>query len=737
MSPPTQSAPLQSKFLEAFEHHRHGRLAQADIVYQDLLERAPDHVDGLHFRGLLLHQGGRHPEALELIQKAIALDPGQAAAHSNLGVVFLAMGRSREAVECLDRALALNPGSAESWTNRGNACGDLKQYEEALASYAQALAINPHLPEALMRRGRLMVELRRLEDALASYDRALDINPADSGAHSDRGGVLIEMKRYEDAVASLQRALALDPDNLAALSNLGAALVELKRQTEALVSLDRALMLNPNSVNALFNRGTALRDLKRPQEAAGSYARLLAIDAGYPYAAGFLLNSKRKYCDWSDHAGSLARLESAVLECRRVDEPFSFLAISSSPAAQLRCAQTWVADKCPETADSRWNGPLYRHARIRIAYLSADFSDHPVAFSVAELFETHDRSKFEVLGVSFGPDNKSEIRKRLERAVDRFIDVRGKSDREVAQQLRDLEVDIAVDLNGFTQGNRAVVFAQRAAPVQVNYLGYSGTMGADYMDYIIGDACVIPHGHEPFYGEKVVRLPDSFLVNDRKRATAGPASSREQAGLPPEGFVFCCFNHSYKITPAVFDIWMRVLAGTAGSVLWLFEDNATAPANLRREAEMRGIAGQRIVFARRAPQLSDHLARYGLADLFLDTLPYNAHVTTVDALWSGLPVLTCMGSTFDGRVAASLLHAAGLPDLVTHTSAEYEALALRLAAGSADIGKLKARLTENRSIQPLFDTDRFRRHIEKAYSIMHERSQRSLPPEAFDVTPLG
>jgi predicted O-linked N-acetylglucosamine transferase (SPINDLY family) len=465
----------------------------------------------------------------------------------------------------------------------------------------------------------------------------------------------------------------------------------------------------------------ALRDLKRPQEAAASYARLLAVDPGYPYAQGFHLHARLQACDWTGYAHALKAVEAGVLEGRRVDVPFSFFSVSDSPAAQLRCARTWVVHKCPEVPDPVWKGERYLHDRIRIAYLSADFAEHPVGYAIARLLELHDRARFEVIGVSFGPDITSPMRERLKRAFERYIDVRNMSDREVAQTLRRMEVDIAIDLNGFTQGHRAGIFAHRIAPVQVSYLGHSGTTGAKYLDYVIADEHVIPAEHESCFTEKVVRLPGTFFCTDRSRPIAGSPPSRAMAGLPATGFVFCCFNNSFKIVPPIFDIWMRLLGRVKGSVLWLFEDNNAAAGNLRREAEIRGIDPNRLVFAKRLPKIEDHLSRYRLADLFLDTLPYNAHATAGDALWAGTPVLTCMGSAFAGRVAASLLYAAGVPELVTRDLAAYEDVAYRLASDQGLVDGLKARLAENRLTCPLFDTESFRKNIEQAYLDIHER----------------
>jgi protein O-GlcNAc transferase len=726
------SDPVQARFEQAFGLHRAGQLAEADALYRELLEAAPDHFDALHFRGVLMHQCGRQAEALELIRRALALDPGRPAALANLGLVLQALGLQADAIESYDRALSINPEAADTWMNRGDALRELKRYEEAVQCYDRALGIQRGNAEAHLRRGHALFGLRRLEEALAGFDRALSVDPARFDALLMRGVVLLEMRMLESAVASLDQALALRPGDVVALSNRGGALTELKRPAEALIVLDRALQEDAGAVFALFNRGIALRDLKRPEEAAATFARLLDVDADFPWAPGYLLNSRLQCCDWTAYAKTAASVEAAVGAGRQADTPFPFLSVSNSASAQLQCARTWVADKCPRAHEPVWKGERYKHDRIRLAYLSADYSEHAVSYLIAELFEIHDRSQFEVIGVSFGPDSRSPMRERLKRGFDRFIDARDRSDLEVARELASLEVDIAIDLNGFTQGNRAVVFAHRGAPTQVNYLGYPGTMGADYIDYLIADPHLIPSGQEGFYAEKVVRLPDAYQVNDRTRAIASPALTREQAGLPPEGFVFCCFNNNFKITPPMFDIWMRLLAQVPGSVLWLLEDNAVAVRNLRAEAQSRGVAAERIVFAGRAP-VADHLARHALADLFLDTLPYNAHTTASDALWAGLPLVTCMGATFAARVAGSLLHASGMPELVTHSLADYEALALRLATDPVRHREASAKLALNRGTCALFDTDRYRRHIEAAFVRMHQRSQRGLPPEGFDV----
>jgi predicted O-linked N-acetylglucosamine transferase (SPINDLY family) len=373
-----------------------------------------------------------------------------------------------------------------------------------------------------------------------------------------------------------------------------------------------------------------------------------------------------------------------------------------------------------------------RQPKIRIAYYSADFLNHATAHLMAELFERHDKEKFELIAFSFGPDANDEMQVRVSQAFDQFIDVTALSDLEVAQLSRELGIDVAVDLKGLTQDSRLGIFSYKAAPIQVSYLGYPGTLGADYIDYLIADKTLIPVQSQQHYSEKIVYLPNSYQVNDRHRVIAPTQFTKQELGLPQDAFVFCCFNNNFKITPDVFDTWVRILKAVDKSVLWLFQDNPTAATNLQKEAALRGLDPTRLVFAKRM-DLPEHLARHKSADLFLDTLPYNAHTTASDALWAGLPVLTCMGESFASRVAASLLNAIGLPELITQTPEDYEALAIELATNPGKLQSIKAKLAANRLTTPLFDTALFTKHIEAAYVQMYQRYQADLPPEHIFV----
>jgi predicted O-linked N-acetylglucosamine transferase (SPINDLY family) len=608
-----------------------------------------------------------------------------------------------------------------------------KRHAEAVPLIRRALEVNPGWPVALVNLGNAERALRRHADAAATYARALELDPSLAEAANGLGIAQLALNRCDEAAESCRRAVENKPDFVEAWVNLGGAHVAAGRHEAALEAFDKAIALRPHYAVAHHNRAHALRALGRLPEAIAAYDRTLELDPSYAYVPGYAAYLRRQTCDWSDFDGTSSRLQQGVREGHPACMPFDFLPWSDDPALQLTCAQSWITASYPSLPEPLWRGERWSHARIRVAYLSSDFYQHATAVLAARLFELHDRTRFEVLGLSFGPDDGSDMRRRLAAAFDRFIDVRGLSDDEVAARVRELEVDILVDLKGYTQDSRPGIVLRRAAPIQVSYLGYPGTLGTDRVDYVIGDPYVLPPGLQPFYAERIVQLPGSYQVNDDRRRTAPELPSRAAAGLPQDAFVFCCFNNNYKITPAVFDSWMRLLRAVPGSVLWLLRDSALAERNLRREAEARGVEPSRIRFAPRVP-VEQHLARHRLADLFLDTLPYNAHTTASDALWMGVPVVTCAGHTFAARVAGSLLRAVGLPELVTDSMAAYEALALGLARDRGRLAALRAHLDAAHGRAPLFDTDLFRRQLEAAFTYMWQRWQRGEPPREFSLT---
>jgi protein O-GlcNAc transferase len=718
-------------------------------------------------RGVVLNDLNRFGEAVEDFRKAIAFNPGNPEAHFNQGKSLTGLRRFEEAAAAFGEALALKPDLAEAWIARGNALCEFRRYEAGIAAYDRALALQPDWAATHCNRGAALLDLERYAEALASSDRAITLAPDLALAHSNRGGALVGLKRYAQALASCDRAIALDHNRadgwlirgnvftgLKQFDNaltayeralilqpglaeafLGRARVftDLKRYDEALATYDKAIALKLQLAEAWLGRGNIFADLKRYEDALSAYNRALALKPGLNEAAGARLLAKLYTCTWTNLSAEVAQLLSSVRAGKLATMPFAMLAIPSSAADQRQCAERYAQDQ--PIFPPLWRDEVYAHDRIRIAYLSSDFYQHPVAHLTVGLFEAHDRSRFEITGLSFGRDDNSDMRHRIKNAFEHFFDVRDKSDQEIAELVRRLEIDIVVDLNGSPGDNRRTAVARRAAPVQVNYLGYSGTMGADYIDYIVADSTLIPEDQCSFYSEQVVWLPDTYQVNDGLRPISEHTPTRQDCGLPETAFVFCCFNAIYKIAPAMFDVWMRLLQSVDGSVLWLKDNGAVASHNLRLEAERRGVASDRLVFAPPVPLMADHLARHRQADLFLDTLPYNAHTTTSDALWAGLPVLTCLGETFAGRVAASLLKAAGVEDLIAGSLEGYEALALKLARDPALLASLRRKLAQSRDSCALFDTKRATRNFEAAYQMMWERYQSGAAARASGEQP--
>jgi protein O-GlcNAc transferase len=711
-----------------------GRTDEAIGHARSAIALNPTQPGALNNLGIALYERQQFQQALDCYERALGLAPEFALAHSNRGNALHALQRHHDAEAAYRRALALAPDLAQAWNNLGTTLRALGRPAEAVEAYQQALAQVPDNPAMLDNLALALKDLERPAEAAALLRRALTTADRDPKLHLHLGAVLIDMGEREAAAAALERALALDPGSRETFNLMGRIAFERGEFERALASYDRELKLAPDSPDALANRGNALGQLKRFAEAIDSFAQALTIEPHHPAALGGSADCALRTCDWPRTAAIAGRIATHVIEGGSYIEPFTLLACSDDPSLQLACAKNYVRAKLPVTPDPLWRRPVRHHAKIRLAYLSAGFHRHPVAHLTSELFELHDRSRFEVLAISCGPDDRSAERARLKRAFDQFHDISAATDRAAAELIRDLEVDILVDRTGHSKDARLGVLARRAAPIQVNYLGFAGTMGADFIDYIIADPVVLPFHQQPFVSERIVHLPDCYQVNDSGRKIAARVPPRRELGLPERGFVLCCFNNNYKITAPVFDVWMRLLHAIEGSVLWLLQDNPEAERNLRREAAARGIDPARLVFAVRQP-LADHLARQRAADLFLDTLPFNAHTTASDALWAGLPLVTCAGATFAGRVGASLLMAVSLGELVTRSLDDYEALVRRLAADRPLLAGLRERLERNRLRFPLFDTDRYRRHIEAAYATMWELWQRGERPRSFSVDP--
>jgi len=555
----------------------------------------------------------------------------------------------------------------------------------------------------------------RFGEADALYAQALSLKPDLVEAHNNRGAIRQMAGDWDGALACYDGALRHRPDYVEALANRGNCLIQLRRWPEALAAFDKTLKLSPGRVSALNGRAGTLSKLKRFPEALVAYGQLRSADRNNPYALGGMLVAAMQMCDWDAVEKLRSAVETGVARGSAIVPPFLFLGFSGDPALQLRCAQNAIAELGLPAVAPLWRGERYDHQRLRLGYLSADYCQHPVALLIARLIEAHDRSRFKVLGFSTGPDDGSAIRSRMTKAFDQFHDLRGRGADESAALIRRLEVDVLVDLTGHTEGDHFAILNHRPAPVQVNWLGYPATDGAPSLDYVLADVTVTPAGHEPFFSEKIVRLPGCYFPTAYDPSP--PAPSRSKAGLPETGFIFASFNNSWKITRDVFAAWMRLLKAVPKSILWLLDANDAFRDNLRGAASASGLDPARLIFAPRTDPDS-HLARQQLADLMLDTAPYNGHMTTSDALWTCVPLVTMLGTAFAGRVAASQLQTLGLPELITSSLEDYEALALALARDPARLAALRARLAAARASSALFDTDRMRQNVEQALLAM-------------------
>jgi predicted O-linked N-acetylglucosamine transferase (SPINDLY family) len=699
----------QADIDQAIALQRSGRLPEAERLYLKVLAEDPRNFTARHFLGVTRAQLGRMPEALADIGHALDIKPDDPEALLNHANVLKVLGRLQDALAGYEKALAAKPGWPQAENNRGTVLQALGRHHEALAAYDRALSASPRYPEALNNRGSVLQDLKQPVEALAAYDQALRLAPNFAAAFNNRGSVLLELKRFADALSCFDRARALRPNDAEIANNRGNALLGLRRYDEAVTAYDQALGLRPDYTEALNNRGEALQQLKRHEEALASYDRALP---GQPQAISGAAMAALELCDWKRVADIAAQLEKRIAAGDAIT-PWVLLGYSGDEALQKQCAAQAIRQRFPSLPPPLATTP-YRHDKVRVAYVSSDMGHHPVATQVVQLIESHDRQRFEITGIATNQDDGSPQRRRLVAAFDRFIDAHQQPPSAVAEQIKRLEIDLLVDLNGHTQGDNFDILSHRPAPVQATWLGYAGTSAAPFIDYVIADRIVAPQAEG--FSEMLAYLPDCFFPSDTSRKL-GKMPSRAQAGLPEEGFVFCCFNNSWKITAPVFSSWIRLLEAVPGSVLWLKQAGEKTKNNLRQAAQDRGVDGERLIFAAPAP-LDVHLARHQLAGLFLDTLPYNAHATACDALWAGLPLVTLRGTAYAGRVAASLLTAAGLPELIAETAEAYEALALGLARDPARLSALRDKLIANRAGASLFDTPRLARNLEALYGKM-------------------
>jgi predicted O-linked N-acetylglucosamine transferase (SPINDLY family) len=782
---------------QAFALHQQGQLGKARALYEKVLAHQPRHSQALYLLGTLalqardlrlaesmlgraaianprhvptlinlamsLSQLDQHEQALDRINRALELEPASMPARTaRLGMLVRA-SRASEALQLFDELMANGVQSAELWVNKGIAHIELGAPELAEQCFDHVLSLAPQHRDALSQKVKLLISRKQYAQALELTDRCIAAMPDDAQAYANRGHALIELKRCVEAVGACERACALEP-TVDRWAKLATALCSVERVEEAEAAIEKARALDPEHPPLWVAAGHLLAKLGEHSSAVLNFDRFLAVrgkdnkvlmlkavtllnSGAYQQARDVLalcdgsdseafLSSCVYVClmlaDWRDLQGRVELLLSDVRAGRGVHAPFTLLAVVDDAALMRSAAQTWARDGGGDTAGQNDVVVPPRGKKLRIGYFSADFHHHATCMLMAEVFASHDRDQFELFGFSFGLTGRDAMTERVADSFDHFDEVRSWSTERIVAQARRYGLDIAVDLKGYTQQGRPALFAQGCAPIQVSYLGYPGTLGMPCMDYIIADRVVIPPEHEVHYTEKVVRMPHSYQCNDSQRAIASRSFTRQELDLPDSGFVFVCFNNNYKILPEVFARWMKILQATPYSVLWLYEGNAGCAENLRSHARAAGVDPTRLVFAPHMPA-DQHLARLKHADLFLDTLPCNAHTTASDALWAGVPLLTCLGNAFQGRVAASLLRALSLDELVTTNLDAYEAEAIALAHSPERLDVLRTKLAHQRHAAPLFDGRRFARHLESAYRTMVERHDGGLPPASFDV----
>lgn len=713
-----------------------GRFDEAYNAYGNALAINVDLDNAWLCRANLLWTIGRYKEAVVDYDKALSINPSLTNAWLGRGNSHWTLKCYQKALESYEKALSIEPESGAAWLGRGNVYWSLKLYDKAFAAYRMTLSFDPGSELAWVGQGNLFFDLKQFDEARDAYDKALAIKATSEYAWVGLGNVFFGLTHFQQALSAYDKALSNNPHLEAAWLGRGNALANLRQFDQALVSYEKALRINSELAEVWLGRGNIFAELKKYNEAFVAYDRAWAIKPDLKEVEGWRLHMKMLLCDWENLDEEIAQLKTSIRTGKPNCAPFPFLSMNDSLEDHLRCSQSFMATQHSTIANPPPFVKHSDHAKIRVGYLSADFNTHPVAYLTANLFELHDTTKFETYAFSIGPSDNSHLRQRLEASFHTFSDLNNQSDGDIANAVRASEIDILVDLNGYTRGGRISIIARRPAPIIVNYLGFAGTIGADLHNYIIVDRTVTPRSYQKYFSEKFVYLPHCFMPHDgTERNISSKDFRRSDFGLPEHAFVFCCFNFAYKINPTVFRSWIDIMRNVERSVLWLSDMPVAAKDNLRKEANALSFDPHRLIFAERLADSAEHLARHRLADLFLDTLPYNAHTTASDALWAGLPVLTEIGNTFAGRVAASLLRTLGLSELITCSRDEYKARAIELARDPAKLHSIKKKLEQNRLTSPLFDAAPYASQLEKAYEAMYKRYQAGLAPDIIEVNP--
>ena len=691
------SLKMHPTFKKAVEFHKKGDLVNANKILTDILKIKPNDFDSLYLNGIIAYQMGKTDISVKTISKAISINPNNFEAHRNLAIIYKKIGKLNDSIKSFDNAIKINPNHAEIYNHKGYLLIQLNQHQLAIENWNKALEVKPDYFEVYNNLGNAYTVIRKIDNALDCYNKAIKINPNYAEAYINRSIILNNRNELN---------LALEDCN-------------------------KAIKIKSNSAEAYNNRGIILSKLKKINSALEDYNKAFSINPNLDFLHGSLIYCKMNLCEWSNLDNDLKMLENAIITGKTAATPYSTIHFFDSASMQQKSAENFVKKKYNININENYFSKKNKE-KIRLGYYSADFCHHPTSLLISELLEQHNKNEFELYGFYFGNIKKDEMLDRTSKTFDKFYDVSFKNDKEIAKISRDHKIDIAVDLMGFTEKNRFGIFVEKCAPIQVNYLGYPGTIGSNHINYIIADKKLISDDSKKYFSEKIIYLPDTYQANDSKKKISNKVFTREEFNLPKSSFVYCCFNKTQKITPHVFDIWMKILNKVENSVLWLLEENNESNENLKKEAFKRNVDPNRIIFARKT-LLSEHLARHKLANLFLDTFIVGAHTTCSDSLWSGLPVITKTGSSFASNVSASLLSAVGLNELITSNESEYETLAVNLAKNTEKLNKIQNKLLENKLIKPLFNTKLFTKNIEAAYKEIYKKYVNNLPDENIEL----
>ncbi len=728
MSTQKTSKEILQKLINLYNNGKFTNLIQN---IEKLLENNPKDFILWNLLGASNKRLGNLDEAINSFKKVIELNPNYSDGFNNLGVALKDKGKINESLNSFNKAISLRPHYPEAYNNLGLIFRDQGKINESLNSFKEAINLKEDYAEAHYNLGISLQKLEILNKAIKSYELAINFKPDYAEAYNNIGVIFQSQGKFDQALTIIKKAIAFNSNFPEAFYNAGVALRELGDINEAILYYNRAIKLKQNYKEAHYNLGIAFQELGKLDESIKSLRNAVLSDPYFEKAKSQILYQSANICDWNEIEINKKLIENIGMSKQYVS-PFTILSLHDSPQSHKLRSEVYAKAKYINIQSHKFIKPLKKTEQIRIGYFSADFHNHATMYLIARIFELHNKDKFKIFAYSYGPNINDEMRRRLIKSVSYFRDVRLKTDHDIALLARNDKIDIAVDLKGYTKDGRTGIFAYRAAPIQINYLGYPGTLGTNFIDYIIADHTVIPEPNRNSFTEKIIFMPNSYQPNDNTREISKKKITKTAMNLPEKGFIFCCFNNNYKILSKEFSIWMRILNKVQDSVLWLLKTNEFAEYNLKKEAEKRGVNQNRLIFAKNVEQ-SDHLARHKLADLFLDTFNYNAHTTTSDALWSGLPVVTKLGKSFQSRVAGSLLQAIELSELITENEIDYESLILELATSSEKLIKINEKLKKNRLLMPLFNSEQYTKNLEKGFEIAYQKYFNQTKPETIDI----